>query len=112
MADHIAREIANDVIGQMYFRCARQLYSSMTACDKAGVEVLKNVYYDTRPIPSAFKILILMVDTFDTEFGAVRIRDATILFRRWILAGLRYPRSDVVAKDVDLDVVHNAVFPD
>lgn len=82
MADNVARSISEDMVAQSYFKCAKQLFSSLVDSDKSNCQPLKGVFYDTTPLPKSMNVPISMIGNFETKFGDVRVKYATVLFRR------------------------------
>lgn len=72
-----------------YFKSARQLFSTMMDHEKASCQPLKAVYYDETPIPVHMGGAIGIIGHMETKVGTVVIRDAPVLFKRWVTRGLQ-----------------------
>lgn len=71
------------------FKAARQLYSTMLDHEKAVNQPLKAVYYDETPIPSHMAGALGIIGHMDTKVGKVLVKDAGVLFKRWVARGLQ-----------------------
>jgi len=71
-----------------YFKCARQLYSTMTPPNKAVNQPLKPVYYDDTKIPKHMGAAISMIGNFDSKLGEIRVKNESTLFKRWVSKGI------------------------
>jgi hypothetical protein len=81
-----------------YYKACRQLYSTLTDPQKSCLQPLKAVFYDTSKIPNHMSAALSMIGNMDTKLGLVEIRDAPVLFRRWLISGLNID-PDVPAFD-------------
>jgi len=87
--DDQKEEITSHILALGYFKAARQLYSTMLDHEKTACQPLKSVYYDETPIPVHMAGALGIIGHIETKVGQVMIRDAPVLFRRWIVAGLQ-----------------------
>jgi len=71
-----------------FFKAARQLYSTMLDHEKAVNQPLKAVFYDETPVPSHMAGALGIIGHMETKVGTVMIRDAGLLFKRWVAQGL------------------------
>uniref|UniRef100_A0AAU8J753 Capsid protein n=1 Tax=Nigrospora oryzae partitivirus 2 TaxID=3231912 RepID=A0AAU8J753_9VIRU len=72
-----------------FFKAARQLYSTMQDHEKAANQPLKAVYYDETPIPLHMAGALGIIGHMQTKVGDVLVRDAGILFKRWVARGIQ-----------------------
>jgi len=90
MLDDEAKKQCSDSINALsYFKCSRQLYSTMLDHEKSLNQPLKAVYYDETPIPTHMGGAISIVGHMDTKVGKVVVKNASTLFKRWICKGLQ-----------------------
>lgn len=92
--DDQQRTIKDHLHAQSYFKGARQLYSTMLDHEKAANQPLKAIYYDEEPIPLHMAGALGIIGHMDTKVGQVLIRDAGVLFKRWVLKGTQIANSD------------------
>jgi len=71
-----------------FYKAAKQLYSTMTDPEKGINQPLKIVYYDGTEVPSHMAAALSMIGHLDTKFGKIYLRNASTLFKRWIVHGL------------------------
>jgi len=89
--DEEEKELCSDHIKALsYFKAARQLYSTMQDHEKSANQPLKAIYYDETPIPLHMAGALGIIGHMDTKVGQVLVRDAGLLYKRWIAAGLGY----------------------
>jgi len=91
-------KISQAIQAQSYFKCARQLYSTMMDHEKSFNQPLKAVYYDETPLPQHMASAISIVGHMDTKVGKVIVRNASTLFKRWISYGLQTAPDSEYAK--------------
>lgn len=89
LVDDDKEKCKDALLSLSYFKAARQLYSTMRDHEKAQNQPLKAVYYDETPIPLHLAGALGIIGHMDTKVGQVLIRDAGILFKRWIAKGLQ-----------------------
>lgn len=82
-------QIKTNLHAQSYFKAARQLYSTMQDHEKAANQPLKAIYYDEEPLPLHMCGALGIIGHMDTKVGQVLIRDAGVLYKRWILKGIK-----------------------
>lgn len=87
--DDQKEQVKKHLHAQSYFKAARQLYSTMQDHEKATNQPLKAIYYDEEPIPLHMAGALGIIGHIDTKVGQVLIRDAGVLFKRWILEGVK-----------------------
>jgi len=79
-----------------FYKAAKQLYSTMTDPEKGINQPLKIVYYDSSQVPTSMAAALSMIGHLDTKFGKFYLRNASTLFKRWIVNGLYIdPDSDL-----------------
>jgi len=94
------KELCMDALrAQCHFKAARQLYSTMLDSEKSTNQPLKSVFYDETPIPAHMGGALGIIGHMDTKVGKVMIRDAGLLFKRWIAQGLHIMRPSHYRKD-------------
>lgn len=82
-------EVADSLLALAYFKAARQLYSTMLDVEKSANQPLKAVYYDETPIPLHMAGALGIIGHMDTKVGQVLVKDAGVLFKRWVSKGLQ-----------------------
>jgi hypothetical protein len=88
------RDVLSDrLLSLSFFKAARQLYSTMQDHEKAANQPLKAVYYDETDIPLHMAGALSIIGHMETKVGAVHVRDAGVLFKRWIARGLNIEDS-------------------
>lgn len=93
--DDQKEEMKQHLHAQSYFKASRQLYSTMQDHEKAANQPLKAIYYDEEPIPLHMAGALGIIGHMDTKVGQVLIRDAGVLFKRWILQGTKIANPDL-----------------
>lgn len=88
LTDEDKEQVSHAITGMAFFKAARQLYSTMMDHEKAVNQPLKAVYYDETPIPAHMAGAIGIIGHMKTKVGDVLVKDASVLFKRWIAAGV------------------------
>jgi hypothetical protein len=88
MSDEDKETVSDAVKSLSFFKAARQLYSTMQDHEKAVNQPLKAVFYDETPVPLHMAGALGIIGHMDTKVGKVLVKDAGVLFKRWIAQGL------------------------
>lgn len=88
LTDEDKELVSNAIKGMSFFKAARQLYSTMLDHEKAVNQPLKAVYYDETPIPAHMAGALGIIGHMKTKVGDVLVKDSSVLFKRWIAAGI------------------------
>nr|UBK24766.1 capsid protein [Nigrospora sphaerica partitivirus 1] len=89
LADEEKERCASFLNSLTFFKAARQLYSTMQDHEKSANQPLKAVYYDETPIPVHMAGALGIIGHMQTKIGDVLVRDAGVLFKRWVARGLQ-----------------------
>jgi len=112
MADDDKDLVGNNLISLCFFKCARQLYSTMLPTEKSANQTLKSVFYDDTPIPTHMAGAISMIGHLETKVGPVLIRNASTLFKRWISRGLQLSSPDFGTSNQEEPQFTRLVWPE
>lgn len=84
----------------------------MSSPEQCVVYDLENFIFDDIQVPTQMATAISMIGHFDSSFGRIEVKDATLLCKRWVCAGLtidpdvEYPlcknKSDIQKDDTPL----------
>lgn len=88
MSDDEETKTKSSLVALGYFKAARQLYATMLDHEKSLNQPLKAVYYDETPIPVHMGAALGIIGHLETKIGRMIVKNATTLFKRWIVQGL------------------------
>jgi hypothetical protein len=94
MPDADKENVSSALKSNTFFKAAKQLFSTMQEHEKSLNQPLKAVFYDDTPVPLHMGGALGIIGHMDTKIGKVLIRDAGVLYKRWIAQGLHISDKD------------------